>query len=212
MQSGPIVFHFDFVSPFAYLASTQMDALASRSGRAVDWRPVLVGVLVNQVMKMPSPPELPLKGPYLRRDALRLSEWLGVPFAYHDLPGARSVLALRVFLLLKDRDEQAAVRFANRVFQRLWVDGLDITGFDDLEASLEGLGADVAALRSAAVEPPARAALKRSVDDAIAEGVFGVPFFQVDRQALWGVDRLPMLEHWLEHGSWSRRPSATPEQ
>ena len=41
-----------------------------------------------------------------------------------------------------------------------------------------------------------------AVDGAIAHKVFGSPFFIVDDQPIWGVDRLWMLEHWLEHGNW----------
>ena len=46
MNKPPIAFYFDLLSPFAYIASTQIDALAARHGRTVDWRPVLVGVTV----------------------------------------------------------------------------------------------------------------------------------------------------------------------
>ena len=35
----PIAFYFDFASPYGYLASTQIDALAEKHGRTVDWRP-----------------------------------------------------------------------------------------------------------------------------------------------------------------------------
>ena len=34
-MSGPIDFYFDFISPYAYIASTQIDALAARHGRTV---------------------------------------------------------------------------------------------------------------------------------------------------------------------------------
>ena len=37
---------------------------------------------------------------------------------------------------------------------------------------------------------------------AIQKGVFGVPWFVVDGQAIWGVDRMWMVEHWARHHSW----------
>ncbi len=208
---APVAFHFDFISPFAYLASTQIDALAARHGRTVDWQPVLVGVLVNQVMKMTSPPELPLKGPYLQRDVLRLAEWLGVPFAFHGLSGVNSVLALRVFLLLKAQDPARAHAWARQVFERLWVRGLDITAAADLKPTLAPWGVDAEVVLEAATLPPAKQMLRLAVDDAVAQGVFGVPFFRVDGEALWGVDRLDMLAHWLAHRRWSRGPILTQE-
>jgi 2-hydroxychromene-2-carboxylate isomerase len=48
-------------------------------------------------------------------------------------------------------------------------------------------------------------ALKDAVDQAVALGVFGVPFFIVDGEPIWGVDRLWMLEQWLRDGSWTGR-------
>jgi len=32
--------------------------------------------------------------------------------------------------------------------------------------------------------------------------VFGSPFFIVDGEPFWGVDRLPMLEAWVRKGGW----------
>ena len=40
----PIDFYFDFSSPYAYLASRQIGTLAERWGRAVAWRPMMLGV------------------------------------------------------------------------------------------------------------------------------------------------------------------------
>ena len=44
--------------------------------------------------------------------------------------------------------------------------------------------------------------LKVNVEDAIAKGVFGSPFFIVDGESFWGADRLPMLEAWISKGAW----------
>ena len=51
-------------------------------------------------------------------------------------------------------------------------------------------------------QPAVKERLHREVDACIARGVFGSPFFIVDEQPIWGVDRLWMLEHWLTHGDW----------
>lgn len=49
---APVEFWFDFISPYAYPGSTQIESVAARHGRAVDWHPVLIGVTVMQVMGM----------------------------------------------------------------------------------------------------------------------------------------------------------------
>ena len=93
-----------------------------------------------------------------------------------------------------------------RILRRLWVDGKDITSIDAVaeEAAEEGIDAD--ALRAAVQTDRVKALLRDAVDDAVGKNVFGSPFFVVDDQPVWGVDRLWMLEHWLTHGSWEPHP------
>lgn len=45
-----IDFYFDFISPYAYFASTQIEAIALRHGYTVAWRPFRLGVTVTKVM------------------------------------------------------------------------------------------------------------------------------------------------------------------
>ena len=33
-------------------------------------------------------------------------------------------------------------------------------------------------------------------------GVFGSPYFIVDGEPFWGVDRLPVMEEWMQSGGW----------
>ena len=47
---APIEFYFDPISPYGYLATTQIEAIAARHGRVVDWKPVLLGITVMKVM------------------------------------------------------------------------------------------------------------------------------------------------------------------
>ena len=43
MTPRPIDFYFDFSSPYAYMASEWVDALAARHGRTVRWHAILLG-------------------------------------------------------------------------------------------------------------------------------------------------------------------------
>ena len=38
MDGHPVIFYFDYSSPFAYLAAHKINALARLYGREVDWR------------------------------------------------------------------------------------------------------------------------------------------------------------------------------
>jgi len=197
-----IEFYFDPISPFAYLGSIQIERLAARLNRQVEWKPVLIGVTILKVMGLKPLPETPLKGPYLRHDAVRLAEYFDVPFRYHGLTGINSLAALRAFVLLKERDAGLAKLLAQNVFSRLWVRGLNMTETDDIADEAKDLGVDVPLLLRDIETDYAKDALKRQVDAAIQAGVFGVPYFVVDGEPIWGVDRMWMVEHWAIRHAW----------
>lgn len=206
-MSAPIEFWFDFISPYGYLAATQIDEIAMRHGRTADWRPLLLGVTVLKVMGLKALAETPLKQDYVRIDQPRLARLLGVPFSRHALKNVNSLAASRAFLWIKQRDAGLAVRFAKRVYERLWVRGLDITPAEAVIEEALALGIDAREIEAAMAGEEAKAALKASVEAAIAKSVFGVPTFVVDGEPIWGVDRLWMLEHWLRFGNWNPPPT-----
>ena len=199
-----IEFYFDPISPFAYLGSVQIERVAARLGREVDWKPVLIGVTVLKVMGLKPVPETPLKGPYMQQDAVRLAEYFDVPFRYHGLKGINALAALRAFLMLKQRDAALAKSFARRIFDRLWVRGLNITAPEAVAEEASALGIDAQALLRDIETDHAKGTLKQAVDAAIQKGVFGVPWFVVDGQPIWGVDRMWMVEHWATRHDWRR--------
>lgn len=202
---APIAFYFDLYSPFGYLASTQIEKIAARHGRTVDWRPVLIGITVLKIMGMKPLPTYPLKGPYLTAEMDRFAKMYGVPFKRHGLTGQNSLAAMRAFNWIKSFDEARAVAFAKTMYAKLWVDGVDITPADvsaDVAAEL-GIARErtLAALGSEEVKQ----ALVKSVDDAVAQGVFGVPFFIADGEKFFGNDHIWMMERWLACGRWDPR-------
>src|SRR3546814_15937795 len=74
----PIDFYFDFSSPYGYLASGQIEALAARHGRTVAWRPILLGVVFQQSGGQPLL-DIPRKGGYARHHHARPARLLGLP-------------------------------------------------------------------------------------------------------------------------------------
>jgi 2-hydroxychromene-2-carboxylate isomerase len=201
-MSASIEFYFDFISPYGYFASEKIGGVASHFDRSVDWKPVLLGITVLKVMGLKPLMETPLKSDYIRHDKQRMAKLLNVPFHEHNIKGVNSLNALRAFLWLKAKDPELAIRFAQRIYQRLWVKGLDITEPEAAAAEAEVLGVDSHALLQGIGCPATKETLKSAVQDAIDRGVFGTPYFIVDGEPIWGVDRLWMLEHWLQHHNW----------
>ena len=58
---------FDFSSPYSYIASEWIEALAARHGRTVVWRAILLGATF-QVTDIKSPVSYPLKRDYTMLD------------------------------------------------------------------------------------------------------------------------------------------------
>jgi 2-hydroxychromene-2-carboxylate isomerase len=205
MSREPIRFYFDFISPFAYLGSVAVERLAAKTGRAVEWRPVLIGITILRIMGMKALPETPLKGPYLQRDFVRQAGYLDVPLARGAAPIGQLIAPLppmRAFVMLNEKDKALAKRFAQEVFAARWVHRENPSTPEGLTSVARRLGVDPAPLIAANDAPAIKERLTVQVNDAIAAGVFGVPTFQVGKELFWGADHLPQLERWLETGGW----------
>jgi 2-hydroxychromene-2-carboxylate isomerase len=115
-----------------------------------------------------------------------------------------SLAALRAFAVLNERDPRLAKSLAQRIFERLWVRGQNITAVSDVAEEGATLGIDAAVLGHDISTGGAKDLLKRQVDAAIEAGVFGVPYFIVDGEPIWGVDRIWMVEQWATRHTWRR--------
>ncbi len=51
---APIDFYFEFASPYGYLASLRIDAIAAAHGREVTWRPIMLGAALKLTGSQPN--------------------------------------------------------------------------------------------------------------------------------------------------------------
>jgi 2-hydroxychromene-2-carboxylate isomerase len=197
----PIDFYFDFSSPYGYLASEKIEALAQRFDRTVDWRPILLGVVFRQTGMSPLT-QIPVKGDYSRHDFERSARFHGVPFRMPTTFPIASQAPARIVLWAKARDEGLAARLVHAFFRAFFLDGLDISN-PDVAADVAGrAGADVQEARAAVDDPAMKDLLRRDVEAALAAGVFGSPFIVVDGEPFWGLDRFDQIERWLATGGF----------
>jgi len=196
-----IDFYFDFSSPYGYLAAQKIDALAAAHGRAVNWHPTLLGVVFKQTGAAPLT-EVPVKGPYSRRDFARSARFHGIEFAMPPVFPIPSQAPARMVLWARAQDPAAAGRLARALYRAFFVDGLDISQADVAAGVAGRAGFDAAAARAAVDDPAIKDALKREVESAIAAGVFGSPFVIVDGEPFWGLDRFDQIDRWLASGGF----------
>jgi 2-hydroxychromene-2-carboxylate isomerase len=197
---APIDFYFDFSSPYSYIASEWIEALAARDGRTVRWHAILLGVTF-QAAEIKSPVSYPIKCDYAYRDFARSARFEGVPYVQPQPFPIPTQNAARVFWWLHDeRGEAAAAAWAHAALRAFFTRGVALNDPAALKAlTLEqGLNGDEA--EGAWNDPHWKARLKGANDEAIAAGVFGAPSFVVDGELFWGNDRKPQLERWLAQG------------
>jgi 2-hydroxychromene-2-carboxylate isomerase len=196
-----IDFYFDFISPFAYLAATRVEALGARHQRAVNWRPFRLGVAVVKVMGLKPLMSTPLKGEYSIKDLARLSTLLGERLALtRNLPDPRP--AARLFY---SATPDCSARLAKALLRAQWADGLDIGDTTVLLGVASETGLDLDAARDALVNPATKEALSTATKAAIAKGIFGSPTCAVGQELFWGTDRLWLLDQYLAAGERYQR-------
>jgi 2-hydroxychromene-2-carboxylate isomerase len=182
--------YFDFVSPFSYLQCEQLPTL-ERSIR-IRYRPVLFAALLA-AHGHKGPAEIPSKRRFTYRFVVWQAAKLGIPLKF---PAAHPFNPLALLRLAIAADcEPSAVR---SIFRFVWRDGR----LGDLPIEwaelISKLDIPDAATRIASSE--VKDALRKSTDDAIARGVFGVPTLAIGDELFWGVDATAMAADYVAQG------------
>ena len=186
-----ITFYYDVVCPYAYLASTQIEAVAARVGADIEWVPVLLGGIFRAIGQADVPAAaMPASKQQLNRlDMKRYADLYGVPLKLHPRHPLRSLDAMR---MLHTVEGEARVALTKALYRAHFVDNRDISD----RAVLAAYG-DVSRLDA----PEVKAALRAATERAVLDGAFGVPTFVIEQEGrrflFWGQDRLFFVEKAL---------------
>jgi 2-hydroxychromene-2-carboxylate isomerase len=185
---------FDYSSPFGYLATTQIERIAKAHGAELVLVPFLLGALFDRI----GTPNVPIaamseaKRRYMLLDMKRWAEHWGVPLAFPSRFPLRTVKALRLTLLVPERDRMPLV---HRLMKLAWVDDGDPDDVATLRGCLVDVGLDPALAERTG---EAKQALFETTEAAALRGVPGVPTIFVANHMFWGQDRLDFVERVLE--------------
>ena len=199
MAARPIDFYFDFSSPYAYIASEWIEALAARHGRTVSWHAMLLGATFPAT-ELKANVSYPLKREYVMVDFERSARFTGVPLTLPQTFPISTQNAARVFWWLNDSDEARARQWARHCLRAYFTRGVDLSDNQALAGLGSEFGLEDGQTEAVASNSAWKARLKEVNDAAIAADVFGVPFFVVDGEPFWGNDRRAQIERWLEKG------------
>jgi 2-hydroxychromene-2-carboxylate isomerase len=212
-----ITFWFDPISPFAYLAFERLPQVLEGCSYLVQHRPVLfAGLLAHHGSKGPA--EIEPKRAWTFRHVHWLAHAAGVPMQTPQRHPFNPLPLLRLALAAGDVDSPVGGdgvggagpgtcnrRVAEAVLHHVWrgqgADALDAKRLQQLHDALQP-----------ARDPQGdavKAELRSNGEAALAQGVFGVPSFELEGRLFWGLDSLPMLraallgEAWFDGPAWA---------
>jgi 2-hydroxychromene-2-carboxylate isomerase len=193
-MAGTILFYFDFVSPFSYLAYQRLPGLAARHGYGLDCRVIdLMQAKLLAGNTGPSSRDQPLKRRYNQFDKERWARRYGVPIVNPKTHDSR-LLNRGAFLAAERRRLPDYIAYA---WRKIWGEGGDMTDDGLLADVARAMGWDAAVFIAFTRSPAADELLKAATLLAHARGVFGVPTMMIGDEMWWGNDRLDFLEEFL---------------
>ncbi len=194
MGAIPVTFYFDPISPYAWLASKALGRI-DEAGGEIAFQPVLFAGLLN-AHGTKGPAEVEAKRRYIFRDVLREATRAGLPFKAPPGHPFNSLQALRMCLAVGEPDQRR--RFSLAVMAAAWEQGRDISDVAVLRQVAADCGLDGDALAFQAKQAGVKVRLAADTEQAIAEGVFGVPTFKIGSELFWGADRVFSLLRYMQ--------------
>ncbi len=196
-----IVFWFDAISPFAWLAFERLPQALEGCSCEVEYRPILfAGLLGHWGQKGPA--EIEPKRAWTFRHVHWLAQRHGIPL---DTPAQHpfNPLALqRLAWACAPAGGTPNRRVVEAIFRQVWVGGADANE----PSRLAELTARLAPQRDPAGDE-VKADLRRTTEEAVRRGLFGVPTTELDGRLFWGLDGLDMLADALRGGAWWDGPA-----
>lgn len=193
-DAGRLYFFFDYISHNAYLAWHKVPQMAQRHGLKFTPVPVLFGAMLSRYGQV-GPAELPVKSRWMLWNVLRKARLHDIPIAPPASHPFNPLLPLRVTCALEGEVLQR--KLADRLFRATWAESRAVQDPEVLRALLLESGLPAEHLLAAAASDPVKQKLRQNTDQALAQGVFGVPTMLARGELFWGFDDLEYLEMFL---------------
>jgi len=189
-------FYFDFGSPAAYLAWTQLPQICAQAGATLNYRPVLLGGIF-QATGNRAPISVPLKGSYLFEDLGRYARRYGVPLVHNPHFPVNTITLMRIASGLQMHGDPRFDGYVKAMFEAMWVHAHNLGDATVLAEVLAAAGIAAADLVALAADPVVKDRLRADTEAAVARGIFGAPTMFVGTTMYWGQDRLDFVREAL---------------
>ena len=119
-----IEFHFDFGSPTAYLAYTQLKLIAERNETKIEYYPILLGGVFKATGNNP-PAAVPAKGKYMMVDLQRYANKYRVPYERNPYFPVNTLALMRGAVSYQDdgdQDDGDFIKYIEVMFRNMWIE------------------------------------------------------------------------------------------
>ncbi len=187
-------------SPWTYLGHERFVAIAKKHGAQVLLKPCDVNKVFAATGGVPVSQRPPQRQAYRLAELTRWSKHLGMPLTLHPkfFPVSGEMAAKLIIAAQHVAGTDKALDLLGALGRACWAEEKNLADADTLLAVANGLGLDGAALLKLAEGDAVAADYARNTDDAIAANVFGVPWYRIEGDGLWGQDRLEFVEQALK--------------
>lgn len=189
-----LVFYFDYISPNAYLAWSQLPKLIDKHSLTLKIAPVLFAGLLKAHNQM-GPVEQPAKGLWMAKNIARKTSLLDIPLSPAKHHPYNPLLSLRLSSL--DMEQERKCALVDSFMRGIWVDSLHPSDESDVRLILEREGFDADDLLARANSSETAQKLKEQTSTAVAKGVFGVPSMLCQDELFFGFDDFVYLDLML---------------
>lgn len=187
-------FFFDYVSPYSYLANSQIAALVDATGAEIAYRPFLLGGVMQSTGNSP-PGAVPARAKYMPADIERWLRRYDLEFNFNPHFPMKTITALRGALAADEQGDFAPYHAA--MFRAAWVDQVNLGDPAALQDVIQKAGLDARHLLARAENDEVKERLKSNTAEAVARGAFGAPTFFVGDELFFGNDRLDFVAEAL---------------
>ena len=185
-MDAPVVFYYDFNSPYAYLAAERIGDLIPDA----EWRPIAFAILLGQLGRLERVLEALDPAPIAAESAKRAGARGLPPFAPPEAWPVEtwSLVPLRAALAA---DERGRLReFSRTAFRKSFVESRSLAELDNVLAAARDVGLEPNDVRESIERPDIKERLKGNTEEALARGVTGIPTVAIGDELFWGDDHL----------------------
>lgn len=187
-------FFFDFGSPAAYLAWTQVGRVAADAGADLIMRPMLLGGVFKATGNA-SPVMVAAKGKWMMGDLQLWAKRYGAAFTLPPGFPLNTLYLMRGAVALEGAPEFAT--YVKAVFEAMFARGENMADPAVIGQMLTEAGLDAQAIIASTQDDAVKERLKANTEEAVARGAFGAPTYFVGDQMFFGQDRLEFVAEAL---------------